>query len=405
MSFHGQRLRPQQSIRTISNEIIKAVDSAVCDEARPVAIVRACLKMERIPGKLRKKKGQSNLKSKTSDSLGLELTRKPDFLLLGEKRSLGKIAASQPSEVSPAVKKPFTLLLLSHKKLVCNSGTSTSRALVTDHQFPTPFGPGAAVPDPLRSNPPFTQTKPKRSLSWRRIGQRSRSVRRYAQKKAKDDSFESLILSAVAEPSDQDRQQPSGAGENVEEALQVIPRIVLADTNRMLQEENRQLNSVLHKLISERVVLVGEAANLQRDSKAMETALMVLWNLSKSQFPWIEDATSVADICNTIERLSREGAQENPPDDRGAASDSKKQQQQIASLEEQLAQQAKFLEHYKRMETAARRNVHKLSLENKKMQTQLSEAEANRQQLKARAEATEQRFRRLENHILQNTWV
>lgn len=380
MSFHGQLPRRQQPTRNITNEIIKAVDFAVSDGTRPAGIVRACPEVERLPKKLRKRQGHSNLKSNTTQPASLQPPRKPVSLRLGAKRSSGKRATSQSSGVSSVAVIPLSYLLLPQKKLILDSRVLVSSDSVADRRFTAPFDLGAGVPDPLRSNPPFAQTRIRRSPAWRKMP------------------------SAVVERSDEDTQEPSGTVEKTANVLPA-PYTLLVETNDRLQEEIQQLNSALHELTSERVLLTDEIAILRKDSKVTEDALLALWTLFKPHSPGLDHVTSVADVRNAVTRLCREEAQKKPSGTRGTTSDAGNQQQLITSLEEELIQQARFLEHYRKSDTVARRNVHKLSMENRKMQTQLSEAEANRQLLQARLEGVERRFRRLEEHILQNTWV
>lgn len=406
MSCHEQLPHQQHVTRSISDEIIKAVDSIVSDKARPAAITRACLKVERIPRKLRKKQGQRSMKPKVSESDGQRHPQESaSAFLLTTKHSLGKKLVSQSLGVSSAVKNALARPLLRRERLTAHSGipVNSDSDLVARHRFSALSRACAGIPDPLRANPPFAQPKFSKGTSWRRRNQGSGLDT--CQEEAEEDAINSLIRPGVAEGSGNDRPQPGGTGENKKE-ISPVPCALLADTNQRLREENRQLNSALHELISERIVLAGEVANLRQVSKVTEGTLMALWTLSKPHFSGSDDVTSAAEVPGAIERLRREEAKEKPSDNRGPASEAdgqhKQQQQLIADLEAELVQQAKFVEHCRKAETVARGNMHKLSMENKDMQARLRQAEESRQQLQAMLEATEQRFRCLEAHILQN---
>lgn len=211
----------------------------------------------------------------------------------------------------------------------------------------------------------------------------------------------------MAEGSGNDRPRSGDTSESKEE-VSPVSCALLTDTIQRLRE-NRQLNIALQELISERIILTGEVANLRQISKVTEGSLMALWALSKPHFTGSNDVMSAAEIPGVIERLRHEEAQKKPSNHQGTESEAdgqhKQQQQLIAELEEELVQQAKFAEHYRKAETVARRNVHKLYIANEDMQARLRQAEASRQQLQARLEATEQRFRRLEAHFLQDMGV
>lgn len=379
MSLHGQVSRQQQLTQKINDESTNAVDCVASGETSPAGILRTCLDMERLPKKLRKRQGHSNLKSTTPQSTHPEPSGKSASLYLGAKRSLRQRTTSQSSGVSSSAKIPFPYLFLTRKRLISGSGVPESSNPVADGQFTTPFDLGAGLPDPLRSNPPFLQTRVQKSPSWRK-------------------------MPFGAERLDKDMQEPSGIVEETGEFLPE-PYILLVDANKRLQEETRQLNSALHELTSERVLLADEVASLRKNSKATEDALLTLWALFKPHSPGLNDVKSVPDVRNAIKKLCREGVQEGPTGTCGAASGAGNQRQPSIGLEEELIQQTRFLEHFRKSETVARKNVHKLSMENKKLRTQLSEGEANKQLLQARLEAVERRFRRLEEHILQNTWV
>lgn len=404
MSHHIQSRR-KLHIQNISGEMSKAVDSAISNEACPPAIIQTCLEKERLPRKLHKKQGQVNLRTLASGSTSLERLRKSASLLFDAKRSLGRQALSHPLEVRSCVRKPLSLPYRTQKRLVSDGRILMYSTPVADHRFPAPFGPSVSVPDPLRSNPPFAQTKIIGSPSRGHCGQGCQSE---FQKKLEKDTYDSSILSAVTEGSDEDRrqlsEQPSSTGKNNGEVLQVSHEL-LAATNKRLEEENHQLNSALHELISERILLTNEVANLHTETKATEDALMGLWALFKPHLPELDNITSVTDVRNAIQRLSLGKLRERSFDNSGAITDAENQGHLIASLEKELIQQARFLEHCRIMETAGRKNTRKLSIETKKMKAQLSEAKANRQQLKDRLEASERRFQRLEYHILQNTWA
>lgn len=195
------------------------------------------------------------------------------------------------------------------------------------------------------------------------------------------------MLPDVAKKAGNDNNSNS-TGERQERVL-VVLHALIADTNERMRE-NRQLNCAFHELNSERVRLNDEIANLEQASQATEGTLMALRDLSKPHFPGCcEDDVVVRSAAEVADAVARLGRLEGAPEEKSSA-----------ELERERAQRVKSLEHYRRAEAVARRNVHRLTRDKKEMQARLRKGEASRRELQARTEAAEQKYRRVEASIL-----